>query len=117
MRVSQHEDLDHGRSLQGLADLLQGCHRDAPAVAAVGVFALSLPAVAIDEPGSDAERFFGDYLATYLERDVRSIFGVRSLRDFDRFMRLCAARTGLRPAAGFTERGGAITALPSRAAR
>jgi predicted AAA+ superfamily ATPase len=42
----------------------------------------------------DAERFFGDYLATYLERDVRSILGIRSLRDFDRFMRLCAARTG-----------------------
>jgi predicted AAA+ superfamily ATPase len=44
--------------------------------------------------GLDAERFYGDYLATYLERDVRSILGVRSLRDFDRFMRLCAARTG-----------------------
>lgn len=44
--------------------------------------------------GLGAERFYGDYLATYLERDVRSILGVRSLRDFDRFMRLCAARTG-----------------------
>lgn len=44
--------------------------------------------------GLDPERFYGDYLATYLERDVRSILGVRSLRDFDRFMRLCAARTG-----------------------
>jgi predicted AAA+ superfamily ATPase len=44
--------------------------------------------------GLDAERFYGDYLATYLERDVRSILGVRSLRDFDRFMRLCAVRTG-----------------------
>jgi predicted AAA+ superfamily ATPase len=44
--------------------------------------------------GLDAERFFSDYLATYLERDVRTILGVRSLRDFDRFMRLCAARTG-----------------------
>jgi len=44
--------------------------------------------------GLDAERFYGDYLATYLERDVRSTLGVRSLRDFDRFMRLCAARTG-----------------------
>lgn len=42
----------------------------------------------------DPGRFFGDYLATYLERDVRSILGVRSLRDFDRFMRLCATRTG-----------------------
>ena len=44
--------------------------------------------------GLDAERFYSDYLATYLERDVRSVLGVRSLRDFDRFMRLCAARTG-----------------------
>lgn len=44
--------------------------------------------------GLDAERFYGDYLATYLERDVRSILGVRNLREFDRFMRLCAARTG-----------------------
>lgn len=44
--------------------------------------------------GLDAERFYGDYLATYLERDVRSILDVRSLRDFDRFMRLCASRTG-----------------------
>ncbi len=44
--------------------------------------------------GLDEERFYGDYLVTYLERDVRSMLDVRSLRDFDRFMRLCAARTG-----------------------
>jgi predicted AAA+ superfamily ATPase len=42
----------------------------------------------------DAERFFSEYLATYLERDVRSSLGVRSARAFDRFMRLCAARSG-----------------------
>jgi len=42
------------------------------------------------EPG----RFYADYVATYLERDVRSALNVRSLRDFDRFLRLCAARTG-----------------------
>ncbi len=39
-------------------------------------------------------RFFSDYLATYLERDVRSVLGVRNLRSFDRLLRLCAARTG-----------------------
>ena len=44
--------------------------------------------------GLDPERFYGDYLATYLERDVRSALQVRNLRDFDRFMRLCATRTG-----------------------
>lgn len=41
-----------------------------------------------------AEEFYGDYVATYLERDVRQILQVRNLRDFDRFLRLAAARTG-----------------------
>ena len=39
-------------------------------------------------------RYYADYVATYLERDVRQIVQVRSLRDFDRFLRLCALRTG-----------------------
>jgi predicted AAA+ superfamily ATPase len=39
-------------------------------------------------------RFFSDYVATYLERDVRQAVQVRSLRDFDRFLRLCALRSG-----------------------
>ena len=41
----------------------------------------------------DVQRFYSDYLATYLERDVRQVLQVRSLRDFDRFMRLAASRT------------------------
>jgi len=44
--------------------------------------------------GLSPERFYADYTATYLERDVRTALKVRSLRDFDRFMRLCAARSG-----------------------
>ena len=45
---------------------------------------------------TDAELdvFFGSYLSTYLERDVRQILNVSSLRDFERFMRVCAARNG-----------------------
>ena len=39
-------------------------------------------------------RFFSDYVTTYLERDVRQVLNVRNLRDFDRFCRLCAVRTG-----------------------
>lgn len=31
---------------------------------------------------------------SYIERDVRSLFAVRDLGNFQRFMRLCAARTG-----------------------
>jgi uncharacterized protein len=42
----------------------------------------------------DPERFYSDYVATYLERDVRQALQVRSLRDFDRFLRLAATRTG-----------------------
>ncbi|MCY3818208.1 MAG: ATP-binding protein [Gammaproteobacteria bacterium] len=38
--------------------------------------------------------FFGGYQATYLERDVRQILNVSSLRDFDRFMRAAAVRSG-----------------------
>ncbi|MDD9965110.1 MAG: ATP-binding protein [Myxococcales bacterium] len=39
-------------------------------------------------------RFYSDYVATYLERDVRQALNVRSLRDFNRFLRLCATRSG-----------------------
>ncbi len=38
--------------------------------------------------------FFRSYLATYIERDVRQILNISSLRDFDRFMRACAVRSG-----------------------
>jgi hypothetical protein len=44
--------------------------------------------------GLDPRRFYADYVATYLERDVRQALAVRNLRDFDRFLRLCAVRTG-----------------------
>ncbi len=38
--------------------------------------------------------FFSSYLATYLERDVRQLVNVTNLRDFERFIRMCAIRTG-----------------------
>ncbi|MBF0407456.1 MAG: ATP-binding protein [Candidatus Riflebacteria bacterium] len=46
---------------------------------------------AIDIPET---AFYSSYLATYLERDVRQILGVTNLRDFERFIRACAARNG-----------------------
>ncbi len=39
------------------------------------------------------DRWYQGYLATYLERDVRSLLNVGSLRDFERFLRAAAART------------------------
>ena len=38
--------------------------------------------------------YFRSYQATYLERDVRQLLNVTSLRDFDRFMRAMAVRSG-----------------------
>jgi predicted AAA+ superfamily ATPase len=45
-------------------------------------------------PDIDAVAFYNSYLSTYLERDVRSLANVGSLRDFERFLRACALRSG-----------------------
>jgi uncharacterized protein len=45
-------------------------------------------------PGLPQGEFYGAYLATYLERDVRQILNVTNLRDFERFVRLLATRSG-----------------------
>ncbi len=44
-------------------------------------------------PEIDHVAFYNSYLATYLERDVRSLANVGSLRDFERFLRACALRS------------------------
>ncbi|MBE3132699.1 MAG: ATP-binding protein, partial [Acidobacteria bacterium] len=44
-------------------------------------------------PDIDAVAFHHSYLATYLQRDVRSLANVGSLRDFERFLRACALRS------------------------
>lgn len=38
--------------------------------------------------------WFAGYVATYVERDVRQLINVRDLSAFQRFLRMCAARTG-----------------------
>lgn len=70
-----------------------------------------LPGVTADSPGLDAlmlrgmypalhtqpllpEDWFASYVATYVERDVRQVLNVQDLSTFQRFLRLCAARTG-----------------------
>jgi uncharacterized protein len=45
------------------------------------------------DPDIDQVAFYNSYLATYLERDVRSLANVGSLRDFERFLRACALRS------------------------
>jgi uncharacterized protein len=42
----------------------------------------------------DSRDFYESYIATYLERDVRALLKVRELRDFERFLRAAALRSG-----------------------
>lgn len=46
------------------------------------------------KPDLDRSMWLGSYLTTYLERDVRNLLNVGSLRDFDRFLRVAALRVG-----------------------
>lgn len=39
-------------------------------------------------------KWFSNYIRTYVERDVRQLKGIGNLLLFERFLRLCAARTG-----------------------
>ena len=42
----------------------------------------------------DKDLWCGSYIATYLERDIRNLTQVGDLNQFERFLRLCATRTG-----------------------
>jgi predicted AAA+ superfamily ATPase len=44
-------------------------------------------------PDIDASGFYRSYVATYLERDLRQMLRVTSLRQYERFLRACALRT------------------------
>ncbi|MFV2070070.1 MAG: ATP-binding protein [Pirellulales bacterium] len=41
-----------------------------------------------------AELYYGSYLQTYIERDIRSLLHIAKLEAFERFLRLAAARVG-----------------------
>lgn len=43
-------------------------------------------------PELNSQDFFRGYVSTYLERDLRQMLNVSNLRDFERFVRACAAR-------------------------
>lgn len=48
---------------------------------------------AIHDRGIPPGRWLADYVATYVQRDVRQVLGVGDLGAFTRFVRLCAGRT------------------------
>ncbi len=46
-----------------------------------------------DQP-AEPEKWYPNYIRTYIERDVRQIKNLNDLNAFERFLRLCAGRTG-----------------------
>lgn len=48
----------------------------------------------IHDQGLDPTQALADYFQTYVQRDLRELVAVRDLRQFERFVRLCATRTG-----------------------
>jgi len=52
-----------------------------------------MPAM-ISDPGLDPEDFFGSYLQTYIERDIRYLINVKDENKFLKFISCIAARTG-----------------------
>jgi predicted AAA+ superfamily ATPase len=44
--------------------------------------------------GLDPTRALGDYVETYVQRDIRQLMAIKDLNLFERFLRLCAGRTG-----------------------
>ena len=51
----------------------------------------SYPEPVIDS-SIDTAAWYGSYVQTYLERDIRSLYNIGNLRDFQRFLQLLAAR-------------------------
>jgi predicted AAA+ superfamily ATPase len=70
-------ELDQGKRLSSLEDY---------------VSAGGFPALYAEE-GLSRRHWYPSYVSTYLERDVRNILNVGSLRDFNRFLRAAAVRT------------------------
>ena len=48
----------------------------------------------VHDRGLDPRIWYGNYVQTYLERDLRQLIAIRDLSTFQRFLRMCAARSG-----------------------
>ena len=102
---SQQLELGRGisQSLAGrvaLLELLPLSHAElldahsAPRSLAAAVFRGSYPVLYDNKREVEPTRWLEDYLNTFINRDVRHIVEVKNRSGFDRFVRLCAARTG-----------------------
>lgn len=57
------------------------------------IFAGSYP-IFQSKKAPDRQIYFNSYIQTYLDRDLSDIFGIHKIPEFNRFIQVCAARTG-----------------------
>jgi predicted AAA+ superfamily ATPase len=94
---SYAERIGLGEKTRGLSDWLGELSRekeaDEKASLADVILRGSYPEIA-SHRAVDRRLWFSSYIATYLERDVRSLAQIGDLSQFERFLKLCATRTG-----------------------
>jgi predicted AAA+ superfamily ATPase len=78
----------------GMTRLLPLAIAELSSVAALDELMLTGGYPALHGQGIPAGDWFASYVATYVERDVRQVLNIQDLNTFQRFLRLCAARTG-----------------------
>lgn len=88
-----------GQSLAGrvgLLTLLPLAHAELPEAASLEdrLWRGGYPALHAEHRKPQPQHWFAGYLATYIERDVRQLLNVGNLLTFQRFVAMCAARSG-----------------------
>lgn len=88
-----------GQSLAGrvgLLTLLPLAHAELPAAVSLEarLWRGGYPALHAEHRDPQPAHWFAGYLATYIERDVRQLLNVSNLLTFQRFVTMCAARSG-----------------------
>ena len=102
---SQHLELERGltQSLAGRVAMLELLPLSYQETRAAGRHPPTLAAAVLRggypvlyDPGRDVDpqRWLEDYVTTFINQDIRQLLEVRNRSAFDRFVRLCAARTG-----------------------
>jgi hypothetical protein len=91
------ERIDQGDNAKEMSEWLKGLNLDQKCNSKVSLTELILrgnyPEIA-SKKSVDRQLWCGSYISTYLERDVRNLAQVGDLSQFERFLKLCAIRTG-----------------------
>ena len=91
------ERIGEGERAKNITDWVKGLHFDQTCDERVALSEVilrgSYPEIS-SKRTVDRQLWCGSYISTYLERDVRNLAHIGDLSQFERFLRLCATRTG-----------------------